>query len=230
MERTDTRKLEGTLDEINQHNAGKIELNATPSPSLILLDFDGTVIECPEGTYVNKIEDVTFIKGALKAIATLQLDHKVGIITNKGGNIEHGMTWKDIESIALFTKSHINRIHEKHGRCKQDLPFYVCDHPVTAQCGCRKPESGLIYMALGHMSFNPNGVIWIVGDHYTDILTAKRCGLPNVRTALVKTGRGNNKETVDFFKRQKGLAPTRTDDTLWDFAKHLMGDRLDDKD
>ncbi len=53
--------------------------------------------------------------------------------------------------------------------------FHVCPHTAEDRCTCRKPAPGLLLRAARVARVDVRHA-WMVGDHETDVLAAKRAG------------------------------------------------------
>jgi D-glycero-D-manno-heptose 1,7-bisphosphate phosphatase len=147
---------------------------------LIILDRDG-VINFDSDQFIKSPEEWRPIPGSLEAIARLcQADYRVVVATNQSG-IGRG----------LFDMPMLNAIHDKmHKACAQaggriDAIFF-CPHTNDANCGCRKPKSGLIEEIAIRYGTNLKGVP-AVGDSLRDLEAAARL---EAQPILVLTGKG----------------------------------------
>jgi len=207
----------------NQVAAISPELNPVSKKALILVDRDGTINQCPEGIYVTDINDFFEIPRAFEALVELRSIGHTAVITNQAkmsdsnGIIIPEMLGK-FTSIAMYIENCVRMIDKL---TQERLWFYFCPHPEWMCCGCRKPDPGLLYEAVGRTHWDINDDIWIIGDHYSDVLVASRSGLPAVRTILVQTGRGSDRDTVKFFQKNKGLRPTATVPSLWEASQYI---------
>ena len=64
--------------------------------------------------------------------------------------------------------------------------IYVCPHAPEAECGCRKPGTGLATAAARELGLDLTQAI-VVGDRAADLGLARRLGVPGF---LVTTGQG----------------------------------------
>jgi D-glycero-D-manno-heptose 1,7-bisphosphate phosphatase len=147
---------------------------------LIVLDRDG-VINFDSDLFIKNPEEWNPIPGSLEAIARLcQADYRVVVATNQSG-IGRG----------LFDMPMLNAIHDKmHKACAQaggriDAVFF-CPHTNDANCGCRKPKSGMLEEIAMRYGVNMHGVP-AVGDSLRDLQAAVQVGAQPI---LVLTGKG----------------------------------------
>jgi D-glycero-D-manno-heptose 1,7-bisphosphate phosphatase len=148
---------------------------------LIILDRDG-VINFDSDQFIKNPDEWKPIPGSLEAIARLcQADYRVVVATNQSG-IGRG----------LFDMPTLNAIHDKmHKACAQvggriDAVFF-CPHTNDADCGCRKPKSGMMEEIATRYGASLEGVP-AVGDSLRDLQAAVRLG---AQPYLVLTGKGS---------------------------------------
>ncbi|OIR11577.1 D-glycero-beta-D-manno-heptose-1,7-bisphosphate 7-phosphatase [mine drainage metagenome] len=147
---------------------------------LIILDRDG-VINFDSDQFIKSPDEWKPIPGSLEAIARLtQADYRVVVATNQSG-IGRG----------LFDMPTLNAIHDKmHKACallggRIDAVFF-CPHTNDANCGCRKPKSGMLEEIAMRYGANLKGVP-AVGDSLRDLQAAARL---EAQPILVLTGKG----------------------------------------
>lgn len=148
---------------------------------LIILDRDG-VINFDSDKFIKNPEEWKPIPGSLEAIARLcQADYRVVVATNQSG-IGRG----------LFDMPMLNAIHDRmHKACaalggRIDAVFF-CPHTNDANCGCRKPKSGMLEEIATRYGVNLKGVP-VVGDSLRDLEMAARV---EAQPILVLTGKGS---------------------------------------
>ena len=147
---------------------------------LIILDRDGT-INYDSDQFIKSPAEWKPIPGSLEAIARLtQDDWHVVVATNQSG-IERG----------LFDMAALNAIHtEMHRAVNQaggriDAIFF-CPHAAASNCGCRKPQVGLLREIASRFDIDLKGVP-LVGDALRDVEAAAAVG---AKPYLVLTGKG----------------------------------------
>lgn len=144
----------------------------------VFLDRDGVInVKLPDGHYVKKWADFSFMPKATKAIKMLNtMNFLVIIVTNQRGIARGLMTQDDLKQI------HQNMLNElKAQECAKIDAIYVCPHEKE-QCNCRKPKIGLFEKAYKDFDGIDKRNSWMVGDSATDIEAGNRFG---VRTILV---------------------------------------------
>jgi len=152
----------------------------------VFLDRDGTINE--DVGYLNALERLVFIPGALDAIRLLtRAGYQIAIVTNQAG-VALGMIQ---ESVLETLHARIDeRIRAAGGRVDG---WFVCPHHATAtvekfrlDCDCRKPKPGLFDQACRALPVDKARSFYI-GDKASDMGAAEAAGL---RGILVRTGYG----------------------------------------
>ncbi len=147
---------------------------------LVILDRDG-VINHDSDQFIKSPEEWKPIPGSLEAIARLsQAGYRVVVATNQSG-VGRG----------LFDMAVLNTIHDK--MCKAvaqaggriDAIFF-CPHAADANCGCRKPKSGMIEEIAARYNMSLERVP-AIGDSLRDLQATARLGAQPI---LVLTGKG----------------------------------------
>jgi len=181
----------------------------------VFLDRDGTIIE--DTDYISSPAQIKFIPGAVEAVNKLkQAGYKIIIISNQSG-VARGILSEDM----LQTIDKVIHRAILSGGGQVDGSYYCPHHPehgvypYKQACECRKPHTGMIKKAVREHDIDLSKS-FLVGDHATDIETARRAGL---RSAFVLTGHG--KEEKDNLKSQ----PDHFADNLLEAAKWILGQR-----
>jgi D-glycero-D-manno-heptose 1,7-bisphosphate phosphatase len=147
---------------------------------LIILDRDG-VINHDSDQFIKSPEEWRPIPGSLEAIARLnQAGYRVVVATNQSG-IGRG----------LFDMPTLNAIHDKMHKSLAQVggridAIFFCPHTNDADCGCRKPKSGMMLEISARYGIGLVGVP-AVGDSLRDLESAARLG---ASPYLVLTGKG----------------------------------------
>jgi D-glycero-D-manno-heptose 1,7-bisphosphate phosphatase len=147
---------------------------------LIILDRDG-VINYDSDQFIKSPEEWRPIPGSLEAIARLnQAGYRVVVATNQSG-IGRG----------LFDMPTLNAIHDKMHKSLAQVggridAIFFCPHTNEADCGCRKPKSGMMLEISARYGIGLVGVP-AVGDSLRDLESAARLG---ASPYLVLTGKG----------------------------------------
>lgn len=193
-----------------------------PNP-LILVDRDGVIDVCNEGDYVRYLSDFREIPESIEALHLLRQLGCVGIVTNQAfAGDEYGNIIPENYNHVLAITRHINQQMNQRFQMGVPLPTFICHHKKDFGCGCRKPEPGMVYQAIGYFRRTTDNNIFIIGDHYTDILAGRKAGLSNIYPLLVRTGRGSDEETTQFFIEHPGLSPLETFDNLMGASEFIL--------
>jgi D,D-heptose 1,7-bisphosphate phosphatase len=152
----------------------------------VFLDRDGTIIE--DVGYLNNLDNITFIGGALESLRALQQQgFKLVVVTNQSGVARGFFT----EGFVHTTHAKIQDLLDKQGITLDG--FYYCPHypdgiirKYAIECGCRKPKTGMLKKAKRDLGLDLSAS-YMVGDHYADIGLGKNAGLKSI---FVMTGHG----------------------------------------
>ncbi len=154
------------------------------------MDRDGTIIK--EKGYISKPEDVELLPKAISGIKLLKAKKfKLIVLTNQSGVGRGYFSLKDLKRV----NERFFKLLKQKGTSVDKL--YFCPHKPENNCGCRKPETGMLEQA--RLDFDINlETSYMIGDKIEDIGLGKRA---NLKTILVLTGygKGTRKEvTPDF--------------------------------
>jgi len=158
---------------------------------IIVLDRDG-VINQDSDAYIKTAAEWQPIAGSVEAIARLcQSGFQVAVATNQSG-LARG----------LFDEYILAQIHEKMQQLIEAeggsiAAVCYCPHLPDADCGCRKPRTGLLERIQDELQ-TPLAGRYFIGDSHKDLQAAVNFGMQPV---LVRTGKGagiEDKATQDF--------------------------------
>jgi len=174
---------------------------------LIVLDRDG-VINYDSDQFIKSPDEWKPIPGSLDAIARLnQAGYRVVVATNQSG-VGRG----------LFDMATLNAIHRKMHEAAFQAGgrvngVFFCPHAAEANCGCRKPKTGLFVDISRRFNMSLANVP-AVGDSLRDLQAASAVGAQPI---LVLTGKGEK-------TRAAGDLPPETMvfDDLQSVAKHIL--------
>ena len=145
----------------------------------VFIDRDGTLIR--ERHYLNKPEQVRFIKGAIEALKELRANgFKLVMVTNQSGIGRGFYTIADMHRV----HEHIQNVLEKKGAAFDSI--YYCPHNPDKRCGCRKPALGMVNKAAKALSLDLKKS-FVVGDHTNDFILGQRMGGTGI---MVLSGHG----------------------------------------
>lgn len=183
--------------------------NGLMQPALFL-DRDGVIIENRDD-YVRSWEDVSFLPGALEALAKLQPSHCIIVILTNQSAIGRGIISRD--QADEINRRILEVIQQVGGRVDA---VYLCPHAPHEHCSCRKPEPGLFIQAAADLSIDlPRSIM--VGDALTDLQAGARAGIED--NILVLTGRGARQRSLPL---PEGLGAFQTFDSLAAAVDHIQ--------
>ena len=141
----------------------------------LLLDRDGVINVLRPGDYVKTFDEFVFCEGALEALRLLNpLFRRIVIVSNQRGVGRGRMTLEDLDAIHAWMCA---RIREKGGRIDR---IYVCTATDDADPR-RKPNTGMMdEVRADFPDIDPQRSL-LAGDSASDLLFAKRVGIPAVR-------------------------------------------------
>ena len=143
----------------------------------VFLDRDGTINE--DVGYLNSLERLVFIPGALDAIRLLtRAGYQIAIVTNQAG-VALGMIQE--QTLEVLNATIDQRIRDAGGRVDG---WYICKH--AKDCDCRKPKPGLFTQACAELPVDKSRSFYI-GDKTSDMQAAQAAGIAGI---LVRTGYG----------------------------------------
>lgn len=153
----------------------------------IFLDRDGVIVENRDD-YVRSPGDISFIPGALPALAKLASSpFAIVIVTNQAAVGRGLISLAEAEAINRFVTAEIVRAG---GRVDG---AYLCPHRPDEGCECRKPRPGLLLQAAAELNLDLKRS-WMIGDALTDLQAGEAAG---ARPLLVLTGRGKDQSALE---------------------------------
>lgn len=141
----------------------------------VFLDRDGVVNQkAPEGEYIRTWEEIQFLPGASCAVAALnRAGYKVFIVTNQRGIATHKVKTSDL----LEIHDRMRREFARDGAVISQI--YYCPHDLPADCGCRKPQPGMLQRAAKEHNLDLTAS-WMVGDSLSDVNAGERAGCRSI--------------------------------------------------
>lgn len=138
----------------------------------VFLDRDGVINrKPPEGGYVTRWVEFSFLPGAVQALAELRkAGARLIVVTNQRGVALGRMTQADLDAI--------------HERMREELraggadvdAIYACPHE-EGTCDCRKPRTGLFHQAMADEPAIDLAWAIMVGDSASDAAAARAIGI-----------------------------------------------------
>jgi len=174
----------------------------------LFLDRDGVINVRPVGDYVRSPEAFVPAEGLAEAMRRLSgLFGRIIVVTNQAGIGKGLMTEADL---AAVHRKMLEIIASEGGRIDG---IYHCPHTKETNCPCRKPATGMAWLALKDFPDIDLENAWIAGDAAADMQFGQSLGM---RAVLIH---GKTEEAA-------ALAAMRLDfrfDSLLHFARYLAG-------
>ncbi len=140
----------------------------------LFLDRDDTIIK--NIPYMNRVEDIEYLPGALDAIKSIQdLGFKLFIVTNQSGLSRGLITYSELEEI------HIKMTQDFMKRGIRPFKFYIS--PYKHKHPRRKPGCELLYEAKRDFDVDLEKSI-MIGDGKRDVDAGRAAGLTHVFQVL----------------------------------------------
>ena len=184
----------------------------------VFIDRDGTINE--QLGYINHLSRFLILPGVSEAVRLLNKNNWWAIIVSNQGGVARGYYPLElVDEIHAFLKSSL-----KEKGAIIDGIFFCPHHPAgvvpeyTSECGCRKPETGLIDKAREAFDIDMSNS-YVVGDRHVDIELASRLNLKGV---LVKTGYGLGE--MEFIIPEKRVKPHHVAEDLLDAVKWILNE------
>ncbi len=183
---------------------------------VVFLDRDGTINY--DAGYINDVDNFVMYPYAAQAIRMLNNSgYLVIVITNQSGLGRGFFNEKTLEEIHNYMISSL----KQQGAVIDGI--YFCPHDPNAKiekykavCSCRKPETGLVDMALKDFNIDKSNM-YFIGDKYSDIMAGYKSGC---KTIMVKTGYGKGDLINKSHKWE--IKPDEIADTLLDAVKFIL--------
>ncbi len=178
---------------------------------LVILDRDG-VINDDSDEYIKSPEEWIPIPGSLEAIARLHREgFRVVVATNQSG------VGRGLYDMDMLARIHVKMLESVRAKGGEIDAIFFCPHKPEDNCGCRKPQPGLLHEITERLKVNLNGV-YAVGDTERDVTAAR---LASARPVLVRTGKGKR-----AIKKNKALANVPVFEDLAAFTDALLSGKL----
>ena len=138
----------------------------------LFLDRDGVINLRSPGDYVKSPGEFHPIDGLGEAMRLLAGKFgRIIVITNQAG-IGKGLM-SELELHAVHQKMH-SFVQINGGRIDR---AYYCPHRAEAGCSCRKPATGMAWLALADFPDIDLEDAWMVGDSVSDMEFAQKLGI-----------------------------------------------------
>ena len=154
----------------------------------VFLDRDG-VINRDRDDYVKNVRELKIFPQSPTAIARLtDAGWPVFVVSNQQGIAKGLISEEDLQEM----QAEITRQVSAAGG--SITAFYYCKHLDAENCGCRKPQPGLLLQAARENDIELAESI-MIGDSERDIAAGKRAGC---KTILVLTGKLTREDAGDL--------------------------------
>ncbi|HET7106219.1 MAG TPA: HAD family hydrolase [Candidatus Acidoferrum sp.] len=145
----------------------------------VLLDRDGVINRRVVNGYVTRWKDFEFLPGALAALRLFKECGYTALVVSNQSCVGRGLlSWEELQAI---TRRMLLEVALAGGAIDK---VYYCPHAPGDDCGCRKPQPGLLLKAMEEHQAWP-AQIYMVGDSDSDMEAAARAGC---RSLLVQRG------------------------------------------
>lgn len=144
----------------------------------LFLDRDGVINVRTPGDYIKTPDEFLPTEGLEEAMRLLaQKFGRIVVVTNQAG-IGKGIM-SELELHAVHLKMH-QIVQAAGGRIDR---AYHCPHRADAGCTCRKPATGMAWLALADFPDMDFEDAWMVGDSPSDMEFARSLG---INSALIR--------------------------------------------
>jgi histidinol-phosphate phosphatase family protein len=145
-----------------------------PRKKAVFVDRDGTLNY--DNGYTHKISDLKIYEDMIPLLKSYYDNgYMIIVITNQSG-INRG--YYSVEEMKEFNNK-LAEVFIKHGIKIED--FFYCPHTPEEACNCRKPETGLIEMAVKKYNIDIKSSIIIGDSESTDGKLASRLGIKFIK-------------------------------------------------
>ena len=145
-----------------------------PLKKAVFVDRDGTLNY--DNGYTHKISDLKIYEDMVPLLkGYYDRGYIIIVITNQSG-INRG--YYSVEEMKEFNNK-LAEVFIKYGIKIED--FFYCPHTPEEACNCRKPEAGLIHMAVRKYNIDIKSSIIIGDSESTDGKLASRLGIKFIK-------------------------------------------------
>jgi len=145
----------------------------------VLVDRDGVINRHIVNGYVTRWKDFAFLPGALAALRLFGENGYTVLVVSNQSCVGRGLlSWQELQAI---TRRMLLEVALSGGAIEK---VYYCPHAPGDDCGCRKPQPGLLLKAMEEHQAWP-AQIYMVGDSESDMEAAARAGC---RSLLLQRG------------------------------------------
>ena len=183
----------------------------------VFLDRDGTINE--EVGYLDCLEKVALYPQTIRAIKLINESGMTSVVVTNQSGVARGYFTEDF---VRETHRHLQELLASGG-AHLDAFYYCPHHPegkgaYRRQCGCRKPEPGMLSAAAEELGLDL-GRSYLIGDTLKDMEAAGKIG---VKSVLVRTGYGGKAEEEIS---ASGIGPVHVAKDILEAVRWIMKDR-----
>jgi D-glycero-D-manno-heptose 1,7-bisphosphate phosphatase len=181
----------------------------------VLVDRDGVINRRIVNGYVTRWKDFAFLPGVLSALRLLKENGYKALVVSNQSCVGRGLlSWQELQAITRRMRLEVALAGGAIDK------VYYCPHAPGDNCGCRKPQPGLLLKAMEEHQTWP-AQIYMVGDSASDMEAAGRAGC---RGLLVRRGAflqdpavgGAVKNVVSDLQESANLILSRDTPTLYE--------------
>jgi D,D-heptose 1,7-bisphosphate phosphatase len=192
------------LQKVNAHIARKIpyKRNLDHNQIAVFLDRDGVINE--ECGHISQWRDLKLKNGVADFIRRLNKAGILAICVTNQPVIARGEI--DEASFVRTIMGRLDFLLSRKGAYLDDF-FYCPHHPdsgfpgevreLKVQCGCRKPEAGMLFEAKEKWNIDER-VSWMLGDRWVDIAAGKKFGCKTILVTDSANDIDSNEYKADF--------------------------------
>ena len=179
----------------------------------VLVDRDGVINRRIVNGYVTQWKDFAFLPGALAALRLLKENAYTVLVVSNQSCVGRGLvSWQELEAITRRMRLEVALAGGAIDK------VYYCPHAPGDNCGCRKPQPGLLVKAMKEHHVWP-AQVYMVGDSESDMEAAARAGCRSLlvqRGAFLQAGvvGGACKSSVSDLREAANLIVSRDTPTL----------------
>jgi D-glycero-D-manno-heptose 1,7-bisphosphate phosphatase len=140
----------------------------------VFVDRDGVINRRLPGDYVRSWEEFAFLPGARAGLRLLRESGRLLIVITNQRGIGRG----------LMSEADLAEVHRRMQAALAAAGAAVdailhCPHDLGANCGCRKPQPGMLTAAFERFAIDA-ARSWVVGDSLTDLAAGAAAGVPGI--------------------------------------------------
>jgi len=141
---------------------------------VLFLDRDGTLIQEPEGGYIDSIEKFKMLPYVVISLQKLQLKgYKLIMVSNQPGLGTDKFPYENF----IVPQNELMRIFKENNIFFEQT--YFCPHFREDKCDCMKPKIGLIDDFIKNNDVDVE-LSYTIGDRDSDVLLAKNIGCKSI--------------------------------------------------